>query len=267
MLLSVDTSDFCWNLLLCSTPIETAVEDVRKKKKKVPHTLSVTSMLRKFQREKERQRQKLDKANPRRVAALGTPTIPLCPADAAGGGGSGLADPLLTLIGSTNDHALLQAASAVDFDIDLDTLLDANEETFSPSLAPQPPKGTQLPQVTTDPTHTTASSDADPQPSNRKITDPPRPSPESEAKAAPLHPYSPLPEGLPPELEGNIQKLLVVRSNDVLVSTLSTSVNPKCSPAAPSRLPRPQRENLNSSSSPQKSTQSCLSKLSDCEYC
>ncbi|CAL8333864.1 unnamed protein product [Merluccius merluccius] len=47
---------------------------------------------------------------------------------AGGGGGTGLADPLLSLIGSINDHALIQAAATVDFDIDLDSLLDATED-------------------------------------------------------------------------------------------------------------------------------------------
>ena len=60
--------------------------------------------------------------------SFGTPRFPMCPADAGGGGGAGLADPLLSLIGSTNDHALIQAAVTVDFDIDLDSLLDATED-------------------------------------------------------------------------------------------------------------------------------------------
>uniref|UniRef100_A0A3B4UJU3 Ubinuclein 1 n=1 Tax=Seriola dumerili TaxID=41447 RepID=A0A3B4UJU3_SERDU len=109
----------------------------KKKKKKAVGTLSVTSMLKKFQREKEKERQKMEKANQRAAGIIGVPTIPLCPADAAGGGGSGLTDPLLSLIGSTNDHALIQAASTVDFVIDLVSLLDASEETSSPKLVPQ----------------------------------------------------------------------------------------------------------------------------------
>uniref|UniRef100_A0A3Q4GLG1 Ubinuclein 1 n=1 Tax=Neolamprologus brichardi TaxID=32507 RepID=A0A3Q4GLG1_NEOBR len=87
-------------------------------------TLSVTSMLKKFQKEKERERQK--RARDKAAANLGATATPLFPADAGGGGGMGLTDPLLSLIGSTNDHALIQAASTVDFDIDLDSLLENN---------------------------------------------------------------------------------------------------------------------------------------------
>uniref|UniRef100_A0A3B4WX93 Ubinuclein 1 n=1 Tax=Seriola lalandi dorsalis TaxID=1841481 RepID=A0A3B4WX93_SERLL len=116
----------------------------KKKKKKAVGTLSVTSMLKKFQREKEKERQKMEKANQRAAGIISVPTIPLCPADAAGGGGSGLTDPLLSLIGSTNDHALIQAASTVDFVIDLVSLLDASEETSSPKLVPQAATETQL---------------------------------------------------------------------------------------------------------------------------
>uniref|UniRef100_A0A665SVU9 Ubinuclein 1 n=1 Tax=Echeneis naucrates TaxID=173247 RepID=A0A665SVU9_ECHNA len=104
----------------------------KKKKKKGVGTLSVTSMLKKFQREKEKERQKMEKANQKAVGIMGVPTIPLSPADAAGGGGGVLTDPILSLIGSTNDHALIQAASTVDFDIDLVSLLDASEEPSSP---------------------------------------------------------------------------------------------------------------------------------------
>uniref|UniRef100_A0A3Q1HEE4 Ubinuclein 1 n=1 Tax=Anabas testudineus TaxID=64144 RepID=A0A3Q1HEE4_ANATE len=114
----------------------------KKKKKKAVGTLSVTSMLKKFQREKEKERQKMKKA----ALIVREPSVSLCPADAAGGGGSGFTDPLLSLIGSTNDHTLIQAASTVDFDIDLDSLLDVSEET---SL-PQPTVETQLVQPADD---------------------------------------------------------------------------------------------------------------------
>uniref|UniRef100_A0A8D3BIF7 Ubinuclein-1-like n=1 Tax=Scophthalmus maximus TaxID=52904 RepID=A0A8D3BIF7_SCOMX len=99
----------------------------RKKKRKSVCTLSVTSMLKKFQREKEKERLKAEKANYRAAGITVVPRIPLCPADAAGGGGSGLTDPLLSLIGSTDDQALIQAASTMDFDIDLVSLLDAKQ--------------------------------------------------------------------------------------------------------------------------------------------
>uniref|UniRef100_A0A672ZTY6 Ubinuclein 1 n=1 Tax=Sphaeramia orbicularis TaxID=375764 RepID=A0A672ZTY6_9TELE len=106
----------------------------KKKKKKAATTLSVTSMLKKFQKEKEREREKVEKANQR---VLGVPTIPLGPADAAGGGGLGFTDPLEHLIGSTSDHALIQAASAAEFDIDLESLLAVSEDSSSSSWAPQ----------------------------------------------------------------------------------------------------------------------------------
>uniref|UniRef100_A0A3Q2DTF0 Ubinuclein 1 n=1 Tax=Cyprinodon variegatus TaxID=28743 RepID=A0A3Q2DTF0_CYPVA len=129
---------------LCSTVSKVSVDDVKiKKKKKAAKTLSVTSMLKKFQREKERERQNMEKAN-RMMAAVTDPTSSMFPADAAGGGGSGLTDPLLSLIGSTNDHALIQAASTVDFDIDLDSLLEVSEENLSPKSLPQTAAETQF---------------------------------------------------------------------------------------------------------------------------
>uniref|UniRef100_A0A3P9J3C6 Ubinuclein 1 n=1 Tax=Oryzias latipes TaxID=8090 RepID=A0A3P9J3C6_ORYLA len=144
---------------------------VRKKKKAV-RALSVTSMLRKFQREKERQTMEEAK----RVAAVMTNAskASLLPADSAGSGGPALTDPLLSLIGSTNDHALIQAANTVDFDIDLDSLLDASEVTLSPELPFQTEAKTKIP---------------------------------SELNSVSV-PCAPLPEGLPPALEENIGKLI-----------------------------------------------------------
>ncbi|KAM9363765.1 LOW QUALITY PROTEIN: ubinuclein-1-like [Symphorus nematophorus] len=137
-----------------STEVAADDELKKKKKKKAAGTLSVTSMLKKFQREKEKERQKMERANPRAAAFMGAPTIPLCPADAAGGGGSGLADPLLSLIGSTNDHALIQAANAVDFDIDLDSLLDVSEGSQTATemqlFQPKTDDHTQPPNTKTD---------------------------------------------------------------------------------------------------------------------
>uniref|UniRef100_A0A3Q3ABQ8 Ubinuclein 1 n=1 Tax=Kryptolebias marmoratus TaxID=37003 RepID=A0A3Q3ABQ8_KRYMA len=121
-----------------------------KKKKKAVKTLSVTSMLKKFQKEKERERQKMERANQMAADVTSATTTPMFPADAAGGGGSGLTDPLLSLIGSTNDHALIQAANTVDFDIDLDSLLDVSEENMSPKSHPQMATETQLIQTRTD---------------------------------------------------------------------------------------------------------------------
>ncbi|XP_034440173.1 ubinuclein-1-like isoform X1 [Hippoglossus hippoglossus] len=178
----------------------------QRKKKKGVCTLSVTSMLKKFQREKEKKRQKLVKGKQRAAGVTGLPTIPRCPADAAGGGGSGLADPLLSLIGSTNDHVLIQAASTVDFDIDLVSLLDS-EETLS--SVPQPATETQLFQPTiNDHTQFTV-----PQPPNTKTHFQPKTHPEqiqllSEAGSSQLCP--PLPEGLPPALEDSVRTLMTV---------------------------------------------------------
>ncbi|GAA6221667.1 ubinuclein-1-like [Lates japonicus] len=186
-------------------------ETKKKKKKKVAGTLSVTSMLKKFQREKEKERQKMEKANQRAAGIMGLPTIPLCPADAAGGGGSGLTDPLLSLIGSTNDHALIQAASTVDFDIDLDSLLDVSDEISSPKSFPQPATETQLFQPKTN-THTQINvALAQTQPQKTYLE--PKMHPDqiqllSEASSTPPHQCAPLPEGLTPGLEDGIRKLM-----------------------------------------------------------
>uniref|UniRef100_A0A3B4FIK1 Ubinuclein 1 n=1 Tax=Pundamilia nyererei TaxID=303518 RepID=A0A3B4FIK1_9CICH len=133
---------------LCRADGEIKNTDAIKKKKKAVRTLSVTSMLKKFQKEKERERQK--KARDKAAANLGATATPLFPADAGGGGGMGLTDPLLSLIGSTNDQALIQAASTVDFDIDLDSLLEVSEEISSPKSLPQPALEMQLIQSKTD---------------------------------------------------------------------------------------------------------------------
>ncbi|XP_003972424.2 ubinuclein-1 [Takifugu rubripes] len=88
---------------------QTGLSGADGERKKNVSTPSVPSMLKTFPKE------------------AGMLEIPLCPMDAPESGVSGLTDPLLSLIGSTNDHALIQAASAVDFDIDLDSLLEASE--------------------------------------------------------------------------------------------------------------------------------------------
>eukprot|EP00064_Thunnus_orientalis_P010897 superscaffoldBa00001520_g10926 len=195
-----------------STLSEIVLSDKKKKKKKkAVGTLSVTSMLKKFQKEKERERQKMEKANQKAATIMGAPKIPLFPADAGGGGGSGLTDPLLSLIGSTNDHALIQAASTVDFDIDLDSLLDVTEETSSLKLFPA--TETQLHQPKTDyQTQSSVSSDA--QPPYRKTNSQLKPPPEqiqliSEASSTSPHQCAPLPEGLQPQLEDRIRKLML----------------------------------------------------------
>ncbi|XP_028288672.1 ubinuclein-1-like [Parambassis ranga] len=180
-----------------------------KKRKKAAKMLSVTSMLKKFQKEKERERQKLAMANQRAAAVMGAATLPLFPADAAGGGSSVMADPLLSLIGSTNDHALFQAASTVDFDIDLDSFLDVGEETLSPKSLPQSATETQLFQTKTD-DQTQLSTDV--KAPNTKNTSqlksfPEQTQPLSDASSTASHQCAPLPEGLPPGLEESIAKL------------------------------------------------------------
>ncbi|XP_036960089.1 ubinuclein-1-like [Acanthopagrus latus] len=172
----------------------------KKKKKKSICTLSVTSMLKKFQREKEKERQKVEKSQ-KAAAIVGVPTIPLCPADAAGGGGSGLTDPLLSLIGSINDHALIQAANTVDFDIDLDSLLDVTEGTLSPKMFPQPAAETQLFQPKTE-------DQTQVQPLGTKTR--PHSEPvqvQSQPGSTSPHLCVPLPDGLPPALGDSIRKL------------------------------------------------------------
>ncbi|TKS68588.1 Ubinuclein-2 [Collichthys lucidus] len=180
----------------------------KKKKKKAVGALSVTSMLKKFQREKDKERQEMQKANQRAASIMGAPTIPLCPADAGGGGGSGVTDPLLSLIGSTNDHTLIQAANTVDFDIDLDSLLDVSEgASSSPKLVPQIAAETQLFQPNADdftqarPPITKMNSQLKPHSEEVQLL------PQNGSMLP--HQCAPLPEGLPPGLEDNIQKLMV----------------------------------------------------------
>lgn len=169
-------------------------------------------MLKKFQREKEKERQKMEKANPKAVVIVGAATMPLCPADAAGGGGSGFTDPLLSLIGSTNDHTLIQAASTVDFDIDLDSLLDVSEEILLPKPLPQATIERQLVQPTDDQTQFIVSGKAQTQ--NTQTNLQPKSQPEQMqllSETTSLHQLVPMPEGLTPALEESIRKLSVVR--------------------------------------------------------
>ncbi|KAL0969967.1 hypothetical protein UPYG_G00235370 [Umbra pygmaea] len=93
------------------------------KRKKPPGPLSVTDMLRKFQKQKDKEKLKREKERQQKLTLEnikgGSPVA------------GNMADPLLSLIGSTNDRAFLQAASTVDFDLDLDTLLDASTEPLA----------------------------------------------------------------------------------------------------------------------------------------
>ncbi|KAM4584778.1 ubinuclein-1-like [Odontesthes bonariensis] len=185
-------------------------ENKIKKKKKAVKTLSVTSMLRKFQREKEKERQRMEKV----AAVPGAPAPSLFPADAGGGGGSGMTDPLLSLIGSTTDHALIQAASTVDFDIDLDSLLDVSEDNLSPKPLPQTTTEMQLIQSKTDDqTRLDMLPEAEARVLNAKPSYQPMPHPEqtqvlSRPSSASTQ-SGPLPEGLAPGLEDSIRKLMV----------------------------------------------------------
>nr|XP_040042962.1 ubinuclein-1 [Gasterosteus aculeatus aculeatus] len=179
------------------------VDEIKRKKKKKKRSagpLSVTSMLKKFQREKAKERQKTEKANQKSPLPS-----PLCPADA--GGGSGSTDPLLSLIGSTDDHAFIQAANAVDLDIDLDSLLDVTERTSSPKTAPP------FPAEADDASRTFAVPQV--RPPDAEVNSQPKLHPEpiqpsSQSGSASPHRPVQLPEGLPPRLEDSIRKLTAV---------------------------------------------------------
>ncbi|XP_027875036.1 ubinuclein-1 isoform X1 [Xiphophorus couchianus] len=192
------------------------VDEGKLKKKKKAKTLSVTSMLKKFQREKERERQKQGKARQTTTAAVTEPatTASMSTADAAGGGSSGLTDPLLSLIGSTNDNALIQAASTVDFDIDLDSLLEVSEESLSPKSLPQTAAEAQLDIKSDDQIQQNVQSEGESQFLTTKTSLLPTPRSEQlqlQAEAGPvvLTQSTPLPEGLPPELEDSIWSLVM----------------------------------------------------------
>ncbi|XP_063738924.1 ubinuclein-1-like isoform X2 [Eleginops maclovinus] len=196
-----------------SSPLTKLGSDVKikkKKKKAVAGTLSVTSMLKKFQREKEKERQKMDKGNPIRSAI---PIPAMFPADAGGGGGLGFTDPLLSLIGSTNEHTLIQAVNALDFDIDLDSLLDVTEAASSPKRAPPPSTEMQLFSPKTDMTQSAAPR-PQVQPPNTETSVQLKPHSEQNQllvqTTSTLPQCVPLPEGLTPRLEDSIRKLMVV---------------------------------------------------------
>lgn len=203
--------------LSCSTLHKTGLKEITiKKKKKAVKTLSVTSMLKKFQKEKERERQKMEKAKQMALDTSATTTL-VFPAEAAAAGGSGLTDPLLSLIGSTNDHALIQAANTVDFDIDLDSLLDVSEN-LSPKPHPQMAVEALLVQTRADKSQLNILSDAKPKVLHQKLAFLPKTEPEqiqllTEPSSLPPQ-CALLPEGLPSALEDSIRSLMVVR--DVL---------------------------------------------------
>ncbi|XP_043971575.1 ubinuclein-1-like isoform X2 [Gambusia affinis] len=190
------------------------VDEGKFKKKKKAKTLSVTSMLKKFQREKERERQKQGKTRQTTAAATEpATTASVLPADAPGGGSSNVTDPLLSLIGSTNDHALIQAASTVDFDIDLDSLLEVSEEPLSPKCLPQTAAEAQLDVKSDDQIQQNVQCEGESQFLTTKTSLLPTPRSEhlqlrAEAGPVVLPQSTPLPEGLPPELEDSIRSLV-----------------------------------------------------------
>ncbi|KAF7644987.1 hypothetical protein LDENG_00212370 [Lucifuga dentata] len=204
-----------------STLSKTGVDEPMKKKRTVS-ILGVSNMQKKFQNEKERQTEKMERKNQKAAALIDTPTIPPCPADVAGGGVSRLTDPLLSLIGSTNDHALIQAASTVDFLIDLDSLLDVTKETILPNSPPQPATEKELIiSSQPKPDHCNQSrfsvhTQAQPPKSKMKSNAQAKPHPQlnlPESKSVSLQSV-PLLEGIPAGLEGSIVKLMVVRETE-----------------------------------------------------
>lgn len=140
----------------------------------------------------------------------GTLEIPPCPVDAVGGGVSGLTDPLLSLIGSTNDHALIQAASAVDFDIDLESLLEASEgmAVTQPAADPQ----LLLPKIDV--------TQAPPPDAHLQLKPP-----VDQTSVTFPNQYVCLPDGVPPGLAAAIEKLTVVRLFFYLLVFLFITIN------------------------------------------
>lgn len=167
---------------------ESRPNDIKKKKrKKSAGALDVANMLRKFEREKAKRQQQLEQVNVEAAAA----------ADAAGGGSSGMNDPLISLIGSTNDHALIQAANTVDFDIDLESLLRVSEAALAPKSLPQlAPEARDCAQSTC--------TLVQPKPDTDPVQLLPKTVPTSH------HPCVPPLEGIPAGLNGTIQRLNLV---------------------------------------------------------
>ncbi|KAJ8391857.1 hypothetical protein AAFF_G00084730 [Aldrovandia affinis] len=98
----------------------------KKKKKKHSGDLSVNEMLNKFQREKESSL----KEEPKPLQSCQPMTLSVREMDPS----LNVADPLLSLIGSADESDLFQAASTIDFDIDLDKLLYESPEPSPPGL-------------------------------------------------------------------------------------------------------------------------------------
>lgn len=196
----------------------------KKKRKRSAGVLDVASMLRKFEREKAKRQHKFEQTNVEVAAITDAAMEPLCPADAAGG--SRLNDPLLSLIGSTNDHALIQAANTVDFDIDLESLLRVSEATSTPKSLPQLSPEAQLFQA-----RAAESSQDCTQGSCCKVQQVKPVEFLSKSPSTSHHPCVPPLEGIPPGLNDTIQKLNLVsglcegcRCADVLVGAVCSTV-------------------------------------------
>lgn len=173
---------------------ETVGKNGQKNGQKKMNTLSVTGMLKKFQREKECDRQRLEQGRRSlRVPPLGRSPLAIGPADAAGGGYMG---PLLNLIVSTNEQVLIPAAGSVDSDLDslLDVSKDSSSSRFLPQLSTEVPLQNKVEEI-------------------NPLTAP------LQTKAKETLPYSaPLqqtaqsatsPDSFPPALEESIQKLMM----------------------------------------------------------
>ncbi|XP_060101300.1 ubinuclein-2 [Heteronotia binoei] len=156
----------------------------KKKKKLYKDSFSLAAMIRKFQKEKEASKKKEMTQNCTTAISNSTPNkLPAAPVT-VGNDVSDLnlsvADPVLSIFGSTNERELLQEAeSALEMlgDIDLDRLLDGTSNG-SPVSEPSGENGS-----TTQPSHT--------------------------SEVLPLKQVPALPEGLPAHLEKRIEDLRV----------------------------------------------------------
>lgn len=157
----------------------------KKKKKLYKDSFSLAAMIRKFQKEKEAFKKKEMTQNCTTAVSSSTPNklpaAPATPAHDVSDLNLSVADPVLSIFGSTNERELLQEAeSALEMlgDIDLDRLLDGTSNG-SPVSEPSGENGS-----TTQPSH-----------ASEILT----------FKQVPA-----LPEGLPAHLEKRIEDLRVV---------------------------------------------------------
>ncbi|XP_012599144.1 ubinuclein-1 isoform X1 [Microcebus murinus] len=92
-----------------------------KKKKKYSGTLCIKEMVKKFQKEKEAQKKRVEEHKPIAVSSVEAQGLQEL---------EGTSDPLLSLFGSASDNDIFQAATAVDSltDLDLEQLLSESPE-------------------------------------------------------------------------------------------------------------------------------------------